>query len=127
MIAPYLPLCHLFHVPATTRASRHASTLIHKRIAILPITNRKLNVVVKSLGMRFNPVGRLLDICVDMMAVTAESMRPSRQKGYGRLSKAAVLAIRRSKDKIAVIALETGVSEAMVIKIRAKKCYKWIR
>lgn len=97
------------------------------RIAVLPITNRKLSVVAKSLGMRYNPTGRLLDICVDMMAVTAESMRPSRQKGYGRLSKDKVKAIRRSRDKIAVIALENGISEAMVVKIRARKCYKWIR
>lgn len=112
---------------ATTRASRHASKLIHMRIAVLPITNRKLNVVIKSLGMRFNPVGRLLDICADMMAVTASSMMPSRQKGYGRLSKDTVKGIRRSKEKIAVIALENKISEAMVVKIRARKCYKWIR
>ncbi len=94
---------------------------------MLPITDRKLSKVAKSLGLRFNATGRLLDMCADMMAVTAMSMWPLRSKGYARLKASEVRAIRKSKDKIAVIALENKISEAMVMNIRQRKCYKWVR
>lgn len=66
-------------------------------------------------------------MCADMIAQTAHSMAPSKQRGYGRLAAAAIRAIRKSKDKIMCIAAEHKISEAMVMKIRQRKCYKWVR
>lgn len=49
------------------------------------------------------------------------------QRGYGRLTVRAVRAIRSSKDKRLAIAVEHGISEAMVCSIRARKTYSWVR
>ena len=97
-----------------------------QRIKILPATARKLAVVAKTLGFRYRATGRLLDLCADLIAASAGSM-VSRRAGYGSVPVATVRAIRRSKDKVAVIALEHRVSEAMVSKIRARLRYAWVR
>lgn len=62
-----------------------------------------------------------------MIEVTAMSLNPSKQRGYGRLMPDAIRAIRKSRDKIMCIAMEHKISEPMVIKIRARECYKWVR
>lgn len=87
---------------------------------------RKLSVVAKNLGLRWNPTGKLLEMCADLIAAQAQSLAGS-QRGYGRLSAASVRAIRRSKDKRIAIAAEHGISEAMVCSIRARVTYRWVR
>ncbi len=113
-------------MPAPKSASRKVSRWIVQRVRIAPGTGRKLAVVAKSLGFHYNPTGRLLDLCADLIAASAGSM-VGRRAGYGSVPVATVRAIRRSKDKVAVIALEHRVSEAMVSKIRARLRYAWVR
>jgi len=100
--------------------------MIVQHIRILPVTARKLAAVAKSVGIRTNISGRLLDSCADLIAAHAASMALPRS-GYGGIPAATVRSIRRSREKIAVMALEYGVSEAMCSKIRARLRYRWVR
>lgn len=50
-----------------------------------------------------------------------------KSSGFGRLSAAIVRQIRRSEVKRAALAVEFGISEAMVCSIRSRKSYKWVR
>lgn len=83
--------------------------------------------MAKALGIRCNATGRLLDMCAGLIAAYAKSYPQRRSRGYGELPVESVRAIRRSKSKIASIAVEHGISEAMVCKIRSRLCYRWVR
>ncbi len=114
-------------MPSSQSASAHARRAIVRRITISPGAGKKLGPILKSLGFRYNGYGRLLELCADLIADKAESMSRVKVKGYGRLLPDEVRAIRKSKDKLAVIALEHHVSEVMVSKVRARKVYRWVR
>lgn len=79
------------------------------------------------MGFRYNFTGRLLDLCADLIVANARSFPITRPRGYGRLSPGCVREVRKSQEKIASIAAEHDISEAMVIKIRARQCYRWVR
>lgn len=100
--------------------------MIVQRIRFLDSTNRKLSAVAKSLGLRWNPTGKLLDMCADLISESARSMTP-KQRGYGRLTAREVRAIRSSKEKRLAVAVAHGISEAMVCSIRARRTYSWVR
>ena len=113
-------------MPARPRPSAHASAFIVQRIKILPKTARTIGAVAKSLGIRYRATGVLLDMCADLIAANAASMS-RRRVGYGSVPPDVVKAIRRSKDKIAAIASEHRVSEAMVCRIRSRTRYAWVK
>lgn len=106
--------------------SRLSTIPIVQHVRILNVTWRKLKIVAKTLGFHYNPIGRLLDMCADLIVSNATFMSLPR-RGYGSVPAATVRAIRRSREKIAVMSLEHGVSEAMCSKIRARKRYRWVR
>lgn len=121
------PPCHNVPVPASKAALPHLSRLIHQRVTFSVGTGRKLTELARLFGLHYNPTGHLLDLLVDVMKDSAEKAKIKPQKGYGSIAPATIRIIRRSKDKIAVIAIETGVSEAMVSKIRSRLRYKWVK
>lgn len=116
-------------MPASSASAAHASRSIVRRITISPVAGKKLGPVLKSLGFRYNSYGRLLELCADLIAERAESLSMAglKVKGFGRLLPDDVREIRRSRDKISVIALDHCISEAMVCKVRARKAYRWVR
>lgn len=91
-------------------------------------SGRKLRQSARMLGIRCNPVGRLLDMCADLIFGKAKEtgLLDKPERDY-RLTPVQIKAIRQSKDKIAVIALENGICEAMVCKIRARDAYRWVK
>ncbi len=99
---------------------------VYQRTKISPGTGRKLGDLAKSLGIRYNATGRLLDLFVDIMVAAAGSVRLPAARGYGRLSAVQVRAIRRSTEKLDAIAAEHGVSHSLVVRIRARTAYRWV-
>jgi len=99
------------------------------RAAVQRGTSEKLNRLKKTLQLHHNSVGRLLDLFADVLVEAAEGIDPLtlRREGYARLSPAAVRSIRKSTDKILSLAMEHGVSESLVVKIRARDAYRWVR
>lgn len=114
-------------MPASKRPVCNGSRLIVQHPRIHKETARSLAHIGKSLGWRYNVTGRLLDMCVGLMAAYALSYPHRAPEGYGRLTVEAVRLIRRSKEKVAVLALEHGISEGMVGEIRARRSYRWVR
>ena len=112
---------------SSTSSASLASRLVIQHIRILPGTRKKLSEVARQLGIRYNPTGRILDLCVDLIQAQAGSQRPGKRRGYGSVPVAVVRLIRVSKEKTAVLALEHRIAESMVSAIRQRKRYAWVR
>ena len=69
--------------------------------------------------------GSVLDLLIDQMVVAGMAL-PDGKRLPARLDAEEVRAIRASREKIASIASDYRISEAMVCKVRARACYKWV-
>jgi hypothetical protein len=86
-------------------------------------------LAAKTLHLHYNATGRLLDLFADMLLAAASNCPALGRVGtpiYGRLSENDVRSIRKSPEKVIWLALEYGVSAAMIVKIRGRKIYRWV-
>lgn len=98
---------------------------IYFRGKISAETLAMLTAAAERMGFRYNKPCMLIEVLGSRLVAIAESL-PKLDRRYGRVPPEAVRAIRASKDKIAAIAAEYRLSEAMVIKIRKRTCYRWV-
>jgi len=93
-------------------------------------TSKKLAGAAKALQFHYNGPGRLLDLFADLLVSAAAGVDPAslrRVRSYARLSEDSVRAIRKSDSKVLSLAVEHGISERQVVRIRAREAYRWVR
>lgn len=103
---------------------------VSQRVRILPATALSLKRLAQRYGIRFNRTGVLLDMFCGALHSIEGATVPKRTWGrglQGQLNAAQVRTIRASKDKILSVAVAHGVSERLVVYIRARKIYRWVR
>lgn len=91
--------------------------------------DKMLRKTAKTIGIRYNPLGVLLEMFADNIFkdahLNAIFNKPSRI--YARISEEDVRSIRSSKMKHIAIAAKYFISESMVSKIKSHKIYAWVK
>jgi len=114
--------------PSARLVSRACGKNVPVRLRITVGTSEKLHRAAKCLHLHHNATGRLLDLFADLLVeASAKFTGPVPGLTYGRLTEDQVRAIRRSDDKILSLAVEHGVSERTIVRVRSRVVYRWVR
>ena len=99
------------------------------QISIPKEIDKMLRKTAKTIGIRYNPLGVLLEMFADNIFKDAHLMaifnKPS--KIYAKMSESDVKSIRSSRMKHIAIAAKYNISESMVSKIKSHKIYAWVK
>jgi hypothetical protein len=91
--------------------------------------DKMLRKTAKTIGIRYNPLGVLLEMFADNIFkdahLNAIFNKPSRI--YAKISEEDVRSIRSSRMKHIAIAAKYFISESMVSKIKSHKIYAWVK
>ncbi len=91
--------------------------------------DKMLRKTAKTIGIRYNPLGVLLEMFADNIFkdahLNAIFNKPSRI--YAKISEEDIRSIRSSRMKHIAIAAKYFISESMVSKIKSHKIYAWVK
>ena len=91
--------------------------------------DKMLRKTAKTIGIRYNPLGVLLEMFADNIFkdahLNAIFNKPSRI--YAKISEEDIRSIRSSRMKHIAIAARYNISESMVSKIKSHKIYAWVK
>ena len=91
--------------------------------------DKMLRKTAKTIGIRYNPLGVLLEMFADNIFkdahLNAIFNKPS--KIYAKISEEDIRSIRSSRMKHISIAAKYFISESMVSKIKSHKIYAWVK
>lgn len=102
---------------------------ISSRISIPKKIDKMLKKAAKSIGVRYNPLGVLLEMFADTICRDAplEVLFHKPINNYSKMGETDVRSIRRSNMKHIAIAAKYNISESMVSKIKSRKLYAWVK
>jgi hypothetical protein len=106
--------------------TKHLDT-ISSRISIPKKIDKMLKGTARLIGIRYNPLGVLLEMFANIICRDASLEVLFYQKKYCKLSEAEILLIRRWNVKHIAIAARYNISESMVSKIKSRKLYAWVK
>lgn len=102
---------------------------VSSQISIPKEIDKMLRKTAKTIGIRYNPFGVLLEMFADNIFKDAYLMaifnKPS--KIYAKMREEDVKSIRSSRMKHIAIAAKYYISESMVSKIKSRKIYAWVK
>ncbi len=91
--------------------------------------DKMLRKTAKTIGIRYNPLGVLLEMFADNIFkdahLNAIFNKPSRI--YAKINEEDIRSIRSSRMKHIAIAAKYFISESMVSKIKSHKIYAWVK